>query len=166
MNSSDGFRLMAGYNRSMNEKLYALCETLSDEERKRNRGAFFRSIHGTLNHLLLTDRAWLGRFTGRPLSFRSLDQELYADFDELRRERAKTDAAIAAFVAGLTAEKLAEDFSYTTYAGKSYTHALGPALVHLFNHETHHRGQITTLLSQLGIDPGVTDVIAYYRERA
>jgi uncharacterized damage-inducible protein DinB len=162
--SSENFRLMASYNRWMNEKLYTLCATLSDEERKRDRRAFFRSIHGTLNHLLLTDRGWLGRFLGRPWTFRSLDQELYDDFEELRRQRAKTDAAIEDFVAELTAEKLAENFSYTTYAGRSYTHALGPALVHLFNHETHHRGQITTLLSQLGIDTGITDVIAYYRE--
>lgn len=164
MNSSDSFRLMAGYNRWMNEKLYALCATLSDEERKRDRRAFFRSIHGTLNHLLLTDRAWLGRFTGRPLSFRSLDQELYADFDELERGRASTDAAIEEFCRDLTDEPLNADIVYATTAGKGYRHPLAPALVHLFNHEAHHRGQITTLLSQLGIDPGVTDVIDYYRE--
>ncbi len=101
---------------------------------------------------------------GKAWTFRSLDQELYSDFDELRRERAKTDADIEEYVARLTVEKLAEDFSSTTYAGKTYTHALEPALVHLFNHQTHHRGQVTTLLSQLGIDPGATDVIAYYRE--
>ena len=164
MNSSDSFRLMAGYNRWMNEKLYALCAMLSDEERKRDRRAFFRSIHGTLNHLLLGDRAWLGRFTGRPLSFRSLDQELYADFDELRRERASTDAAIEGFCRDLTDERLSADIVYATTAGKRYSHPLAPALVHLFNHETHHRGQITTLLSQLGIDPAATDVIEYYRE--
>jgi uncharacterized damage-inducible protein DinB len=164
VNSSDSFRLMAGYNRWMNEKLYALCATLSDEERKRDRRAFFRSIHGTLNHLLLTDRAWLGRFTGRPFSFRSLDQELHADFDELRRERPSTDAAIEEFCRDLTEERLNADIVYATTAGKGHSHPLAPALLHLFNHEAHHRGQITTLLSQLGIDPGVTDVIAYYRE--
>jgi uncharacterized damage-inducible protein DinB len=163
--SSDSLGLMAGYNRWMNEKLYALCATLSDEERKRDRRAFFRSIHGTLNHLLLTDRAWLGRFTGHPLSFRSLDQELYADFDELRRQRASTDAAIEEFCSDLTKERLSAEITYASTSGTRYAHPLAPALLHLFNHETHHRGQITTLLSQLGIDPGVTDVIAYYRER-
>jgi uncharacterized damage-inducible protein DinB len=166
VNSLDGVGLMAGYNRWMNEKLYALCATLPDEERKRDRRAFFGSIHGTLNHLLLTDRAWLGRFTSRPLSFRSLDQELYADFDELRRERATTDAAIEEFCRDLTDERLSAEIVYATTAGKRYAHPLAPALIHLFNHETHHRGQITTLLSQLGVDPGVTDVIAFYRERA
>ena len=166
MSALEQFRMMAGYNRWMNEKLYAICAQLSDEERKRDRQAFFRSIHGTLNHLLLTDRGWLARFTGGSWTFRSLDQELYADFDELRRERVETDAAIEAYVAALAPERLSEPFSYTTYAGKRFTHPLGPALVHWFNHQTHHRGQLTTLLSQLGIDPGVTDLIAYYRERS
>lgn len=166
MSLAESVRLMSGYNRWMNEKLYAICATLSDQERKQDRKAFFRSIHGTLNHLLLTDRGWLGRFTGHPWQFRSLDQELYGDFEELRRERAETDAAIEAFCRALDDEQLGADFTYTTYAGKTFTHALAPALVHFFNHQTHHRGQLTTLLSQLGIDPGVTDAIAYYREVA
>jgi uncharacterized damage-inducible protein DinB len=145
--SPDHFRLMAGYNRWMNEKLYTICGKLSDEERK-------------------GDRAWLGRFTGRPLSFRSLDEELYADFGELRRERASMDAEIEEFCRDLTEERLSATIEYATTAGKRYSHPLAPALVHLFNHQTHHRGQVTTLLSQLGIDPGATDVIAYYRESA
>ncbi|MBI2963698.1 MAG: damage-inducible protein DinB [Deltaproteobacteria bacterium] len=166
MIGAEGLRLMAGYNRWMNERLYASCATLSDEERKRDRRAFFRSIHGTLNHLLLGDRAWLGRFTGRPVPFRSLDQDLYADFAELRGQRAETDAAIEEFCRELTDERLAAEIDYATQAGKRYRHPLGPAVLHLFNHQTHHRGQITTLLSQLGIDPGGTDVILYYRERS
>ena len=165
MNSIESFRLMAGYNRWMNEKLYACAAGLSDEERKRDRKAFFGSIHGTLNHVLLGDRGWLSRFHAEPWAFRSLDQELYADFAELRRERDKTDDAIDDFVSALTPERLAENFKSTTYAGKTYDHPLGPALVHLFNHETHHRGQLTTLLMQMGVDPGATDLIIYYRER-
>jgi uncharacterized damage-inducible protein DinB len=156
--------MMAGYNRWMNEKLYALCAQLPDEERKRDRKAFFRSIHGTLNHLLLTDRGWLGRFNGKPWMFRSLDQELHNNFEELCRERARTDREIGDFVAALSPESLAQDFTYQTYAGITFTHPLGPALVHLFNHQTHHRGQLTTLLHQLGIDPGVTDAMVYYRQ--
>lgn len=161
----EGFRMMAGYNRWMNERLYDLCAALPDEERRRDRKAFFRSIHGTLNHLLLADRAWLGRFVGRPVVFPSLDHELYADFEELRRERAKTDAAIEAYAAALTEGQLAAELDYATQAGKRFRHPLAPALVHLFNHQTHHRGQLTTLLSQLGVDPGPTDVIWYYRDR-
>src|SRR6476619_6669792 len=108
-------RVMARYNRWMNDKIYAVCETLTDAERKQDRGAFFGSIHRTLNHLLLADRVWLGRFTGvvlkegefGPGGIRSLDQELYADFGELRGERTKTDDEIDAYVATLTAESLA-----------------------------------------------------------
>ncbi len=158
------FGMLAGYNRWMNERLYSLCAGLSDEERKRDRKAFFRSIHGTLNHLLLADRSWLGRFTGKEFPIRSLDQELYADFEELRRERAATDTSIEEFCGGLDEDRLASTIEYGTLAGKRYSHALGPALVHFFHHQTHHRGQVTTLLSQLGIDPGATDVIAYYRQ--
>jgi len=164
MHGPPTFRMMAGYNRWMNERLYSLCAAISDEERKRDRHAFFRSIHGTLNHLLLTDRSWLGRFTGEEFPIRSLDQELFADFADLRRERAVTDAAIEDFCAGLTEDRLAANIEYGTLAGKRYVHPLEPALVHFFNHQTHHRGQLTTLLSQLGIDPGATDVIAYYRQ--
>src|SRR2546422_1213467 len=87
-----GFRTMARYNRWMNERVYERCEKLPDAERKTDRGAFFRSIHGTLNHLLLGDRLWLSRFLSREFRVSTLADELYADFAELRRERAKTDA--------------------------------------------------------------------------
>ena len=100
------FRMMAGYNRWMNERLFSLCATLSDEERERDRKAFFRSVHGTLNHLLLTDRSWLGRFTGVEFPIRSLDQDLFAEFEDLRRERAATDAAIEDLCARLTEDWL------------------------------------------------------------
>jgi uncharacterized damage-inducible protein DinB len=164
MDGPRAFRMLAGYNRWMNERLYALCAGLSDEERKRDRKAFFRSIHRTLNHILLADRSWLGRFTGTEFPIRSLDQELYADFEDLRRERAVTDAAIEEFCARLDEDRLAGAIEYGTLAGKRYRHPLEPALVHFFHHQTHHRGQLTTLLSQLDIDPGATDVIAYFRQ--
>ena len=89
-----GFRAMARYNRWMYERIYGHCENLSDAERRADRGAFFRSIHGTLNHLLLGDRLWLGRFLAREFRVGTLADELYEDFSELRRERAKTDAEI------------------------------------------------------------------------
>src|SRR5262249_50719318 len=95
---SETLRAMARYNRWMNERLYECCAGLSDAERKADRKAFFGSIHGTLNHLLLGDRLWLGRFLARPYRIGSLADELYADFAELRRERAKTDAEILEWV--------------------------------------------------------------------
>jgi uncharacterized damage-inducible protein DinB len=163
-------RLMARYNRWMNEKLYAVAAQLTDEERKRDRGAFFGSIHRTLNHLLLADRVWLGRFEGvvlhdgemGPGGIRSLDQELYADFDELRRERAKTDDAIDAYVATLTDERLQGSLKYVR-RGAVNEFPLWQVVAHLFNHQTHHRGQVTTLLMQAGRDPGVTDLAAMLR---
>src|SRR5438874_10489151 len=110
--------VMARYNRWMNEKLYAVARSMSDEERKRDRGAFFKSIHGTLNHILLADVMWLARFTGdssasERLGIRSLDQELFADFDALALERAATDQAIASFVAPLDAARLEAPLRYT-----------------------------------------------------
>ena len=170
------YQSLARYNTWMNERLYAVAATLPDEVRKEDRGAFFRSIHGTLNHLLLTDRAWLGRFTGDRALAQSrdgdgnviaytgrLDQELYADFGLLRRERAATDAAIAAWARDLTTERLAAPFAYRSSNGRQHEHPLWWAIGHFFNHQTHHRGQVTTLLKQLGHDPGSTDLVDLLR---
>src|SRR5688500_2395658 len=92
--------LLAEYNTWMNGKLYAACATLPDEERKRERGAFFHSIHGTLNHVLLADSVWMGRFDGKPFAFKSLDEELCASFDELRARRAEMDQRIDGWARG------------------------------------------------------------------
>src|SRR5690606_21565511 len=120
MMSPEWLRAAARYNRWMNESLYEVAATLDDETRKRDVGAFFKSIHGTFNHLLLADRVWLARFTGvtlpddylGPAGIRALDQELYADFAELRRERALTDEALTAWVTELTPERLAGPLVY------------------------------------------------------
>src|SRR5690606_9906926 len=104
---------LARYNTWMNERLYGVAATLSDEERRRDRGAFFRSIYGTLNHLLVADRIWLGRFRSEavedgcigPGGIRSLDQELCESFEDLRRERSHTDAELSAWVSELTEDR-------------------------------------------------------------
>lgn len=153
-------KLMADHNRWMNDKLYAVCGRIPDPDRKRDLGAFFRSIHGTLNHLLLVDRLWLGRARNEPFPIVSLDQELYADFAMLERERARADTEISDFVASLEPAHLAEVITYTSFVKKkAMTLPLGLILVHLFHHQTHHRGQITTLIAQLGHDFGDTDMI-------
>ena len=160
MNSTAYAQTMSGYNRWMNERIYERCATLSDAERRADRGAFFRSIHGTLNHILLGDRVWLGRFLGRDFRVASLDEELYSDFAELTSERRTTDQEIGDWVGTLTAERLAGTLTYTSMINpQKRAYPMWVALVHFFNHQTHHRGQVTTLLSQLGIDPGVTDLI-------
>lgn len=152
-------QLMTHYNQWMNHKLYALCAELSDADRKHDRGAFFKSIHGTLNHLLYGDRAWMGRFTGVPFTGTGVAQELYADFTELWHERDLTDRAMIAWADNLSDEWLAHPFEYTSNVDRKIRVLPTWVLVtHLFNHQTHHRGQLTTLLSQLGYDPGVTDI--------
>jgi uncharacterized damage-inducible protein DinB len=153
-------RTMASYNRWMNDRLYDCCARLSEEERKRDRGAFFGSIHGTLNHLLLGDRIWLGRFQGKPYPAKSLAEELYADFAELRSERGATDASITSWIVSLADTDFTRELEYVTMANpQTKRQPLWLAVTHFFNHQTHHRGQLTTLLFQQGIDPGVTDLI-------
>jgi uncharacterized damage-inducible protein DinB len=169
------YRAHAAYNTWMNRRLYQQCARLSDDERRRDRGAFFGSIQRTLGHLVLADRVWLTRFTGDRETYASrdaggaiiaitgLDQELYADFGELRRQRELTDGHLEAYVAALSPAALDAPFRYANMAGARQEHVLWWALSHVFNHQTHHRGQVTTMLFQTGIDPGVTDLIAYLR---
>lgn len=153
-------RDMAAYNEWMNKRLYAVCAELSDDERRKDRGVFFKSIHGTLNHLLLGDKVWLGRFLREPFRPERLDQELYHDFDELRKAREETDRKILEWAESLTEEVLAGDLLYTSIvnpAPRSYEMWL--TVAHFFNHQTHHRGQLTAMLSQCSKDYGVTDLL-------
>lgn len=159
MHEHSYYEPLAEYNAWMNEKLYRVCAEIPDELRKKDLGAFFRSIHGTLNHLLLADTIWMARFTGQPLTRAALNQELYSGFDDLRREREAMDRRILAWTRTLSPERLAQPFSYTSVSdGKTRTRPFWLLVTHLFNHQTHHRGQLTTLLSQLGYDYGVTDL--------
>ena len=160
MMSPEYARTMARYNEWMNGRVYDASAKLSDEARKEDMGAFFKSIHGTLNHLLLADRIWMGRFIGRPITVTSLAQELHSDFVELRQERAATDRAITDWAEELTGDVLSGDLSYTSFVNpQPRSYPMWLAVTHFFNHQTHHRGQLTTLLMQRGIDPGVTDLI-------
>lgn len=153
-------RDLASYNQWMNRRLYAVCAELTDADRRKDRGAFFGSIHGTLNHLLLADRIWLARFRGGRFQVDGLGQELYRDFAELRAERERTDEEIVRWSAALTDDVLAGTLRYESIvnpAPRSYEMWL--AVTHFFNHQTHHRGQLTVLLSQCGKDYGATDLI-------
>ena len=175
MDLSTQYQAFARYNKWMNEKIYAACAEMTDAERKRDAGCFFRSIHGTLNHLLLTDRVQLGRFAGpgktvsldgdgNPITIRSLDQELYSDFEILRRERAVTDKMIEEWAEKVSAEWLAGTMRYHAMAdGGDWDVPIWVAVTHFFNHQTHHRGQITAMLKQTGRDPGVTDFMPLFR---
>ncbi len=151
---------MAAYNSWMNRRLYEACARLSDAQRKKDVGAFFKSVHGTLNHILVADRIWMSRFLQRPVSITSLDQELYSSFEELQLGRQETDDEITAWAKGLSDSSLKGTLSYMSIVNPTaMTMALSLAVVHLFNHQTHHRGQVTALLMQAGVDPGITDLL-------
>jgi len=152
-------RTMARYNRWMNERLYELCAGIPDDERRRDRGAFFRSIHGTLNHILYADLAFLSRFTGDPPEVPPLGVTLYERFEELREVRQTIDERLLEWSVELSESWLAASFTYTSKVdGATRTLPTWVLVAHLFNHQAHHRGQLTTLLSQMGHDPGVTDL--------
>ena len=150
---------MARYGHWMNERLYAALADVADDERKRDRGAFFGSMHGTLNHLLWGDRMWLGRFVGTPCTAPAFGADMYADFAELRRERDRTDRDLADWAGNVTPAWLASTLEYASRVdGRTRAIPAAVAAIHLFNHGTHHRGQLTTLMKQAGVDPGVTDL--------
>ena len=152
-------RVMAQYNAWMNEKLYGLSASIPDSERKRDRGAFFKSVHGTLNHLLSADLAWMTRFTGEGPAPPGLGTEMYESFDDLSRERRIVDVRIVEWAAKLSHEWLEQPLTYTSSVDDvTRTIPTWAAVVHMFNHGTHHRGQLTTLLKQMGLDPGITDL--------
>ena len=150
---------MAQYNQWMNQRLYGLCGTIPDDERKRDRGAFFKSIHSTLNHIMYGDLAWLSRFTGDPPQVPALEVDLYDDFVALRSAREALDRRILQWASTLTDEWLRLALTYTSKVdGKVRTVPHWVLVTHMFNHQTHHRGQATTLLSQMGLDVGATDL--------
>src|ERR1051325_8293437 len=140
MMSPEWLSALARYNAWMNDKLYVVAATLSDEEGKRDVGPFFKPIHGTFNHLLVADRVWLSRFKGLPLpdavsgpgGSAALDRELYADFEELRRERRLTDQELAAFVSELSAERLAAPLVFMR-GGLKLESPLWGTIAHVFN---------------------------------
>lgn len=169
----DNYRFLARYNHWFNQRLYAACEQLPDEERKRERGAFFGSIHNTLNHLVWGDQTWLKRFAVQGLEFPSLGGDLldlpegathgavlYPDWIALRAQRERLDEAIDAWVRDMPGDFPLRVMRYSNSKGVKREHPMWQALTHFFNHQTHHRGQVTTLLAQAGVDPGVTDLIA------
>ncbi|MGH7913798.1 MAG: DinB family protein [Candidatus Binataceae bacterium] len=150
--------MMARYNRLANERLYHCCAGLSDAERKKNRQAFFKSIHGTLNHVMVGDRMWMIRFEGGTAPPTRLDAILYDDFDELRAARVREDERIERFAAGLSEEFLNGEISWVSGDDSSNRQPARMLLAHLFNHETHHRGQVHDMLSQAGIATPVLDL--------
>ena len=154
-------RRMARYNRWQNQNLYGVADALPDEERRRERGAFFGSIHGTLSHLLWGDRIWMSRFSDVPRPQGGIPESvsMYPEWDGLKRERGEFDETIIAWADNLDDAWLRGDLSYYSGAMKrDVTRAKWQLVTHFFNHQTHHRGQVHCMLTQAGAKPGITDL--------
>jgi uncharacterized damage-inducible protein DinB len=152
-------QLMAAYNQWQNQAVYAAAAKLSDEVRKQDRGGFFKSIHGTLNHIMWGDSLWFARFVDEPLISNPIGEELYADFAEMAAARAALDARILAWAQTVSPEWLQESVTWSSKLyGFTQTIPRWVQVQHFFNHQTHHRGQVGTLLTQCGVDVGITDI--------
>jgi uncharacterized damage-inducible protein DinB len=165
------FALLARYNQWMNEKLYAAAARLPEADVRTDRGAFFGSLAGTLHHLILADTIWLQRFAAHPVRWAALDpvrtlpaptglaEQSPPPLPAQWERRQLLDEAIGAWFHELREEHLDQTLSYRRLNGETYRKRLGSVLLHFFNHQTHHRGQASTLLSQLGVDIGPTDLL-------
>jgi uncharacterized damage-inducible protein DinB len=160
------FTMLAGHNTWANERLYEAAAKLSDEDYRADRGAFFKSVHGTLNHLLAADRIWMRRFTGEGEAPNRLDAILFDHLSDLHAARQAEDGRIVSYVEGLSEDALGRKFRYRTIADPTaeFEQPLAPALAHFFNHQTHHRGQVHCLLTGLTGNAPSLDLILFQRE--
>lgn len=164
-------RLMASYNQWMNKKVYETAGKLTAAQLAENRGAFFGSVLGTLNHIMVGDTVWMQRFAGALQGHseldvvrqvptpQSLDAVLFDDFTPLLQRRELLDETILGFASSITDAELSSILQYKNMRGVQSSRQLFNVLMHFFNHQTHHRGQVTTLLTQCGLDVGVTDLL-------
>ena len=178
MSLLSNLQLMSQYNQWMNQKLYQTAGELGDAEIKRDRGAFFGSILGTLNHIYVADIIWLRRFANHSIkyysleqlpelsSYRDLKQTVASNLEDLAKLRQELDAIIVAWCQELKSEDLESNLQYTDTKNNPYRKNFGQLIHNLFNHQTHHRGQTTTLISQQGLNVGVTDWLAILPEQS
>ena len=160
-------RIMALYNRWADRRLHAEAARLPDTLYRQPAGAFFGSLHGTLNHLLVTNRIWMTRLDGRGEAPTRLNAILFEDLAPLQAAAAAEDERIIRFVDALSEADLDADFTYATASGAPQRQPRWQALVHLFNHQTHHRGQAHAILTRLGVaEPASLDLLAMQRAMA
>lgn len=176
MSLKDHFELLAVYNQWMNSKVYEAAGHLGAKELAKDRGVFFSSMLGTLNHILVGDTIWLKRFATHPSCMsslrevanlpnpNSLDQIICEDFAALSEQRAWLDRQIISWVGALSERDLDLVLSYHNTKGVPANKRFSSLVLHFFNHQTHHRGQVSALLSQAGEDIGVTDLLALIAE--
>ncbi|MBT9099508.1 DinB family protein [Methylovulum psychrotolerans] len=172
MGCTQHIRLMAEYNAWMNIKVFTAALTLPEAERVADKKAFFGSIIGTLNHLLVADTLWLKRFAGHPALYTALgpvarlptptalNQQLFTDLQGLYEHRQWLDTVIVEWAEAITEPDLTHILHYVSTKGVPGDKDFFSLIMHFFNHQTHHRGQATTLLCQAGVDVGVTDLVA------
>jgi uncharacterized damage-inducible protein DinB len=160
----ENFRQLAAYNHWANIRIYGAALEMPEQQYRRATGVFFGSLHGTLNHLLLTDRIWLRRLTGTGEHPDRLDAILFDDRRALLRARLAEDARLSNFVAGRSEADLTQPVEYRTTSGKPYSQPLQDILLHLFNHQTHHRGHAHACCSIVtGSEPPSLDLLAFQR---
>ncbi|MGB3404440.1 MAG: DinB family protein [Microcoleaceae cyanobacterium] len=152
------FQRQARYNTLANQTIYEACAQLPDSELNQTRPAFFHSILGTLNHILIGDRIWMSRFQGDETPSTELDAILYKSFLELWAARVLEDQKIEVFFSNLTVEFINQSIRYINSAGHSHEYPVQLLITHFFNHQTHHRGQVHNLLSQTPIVPPSLDM--------
>ena len=158
------YRMFGHYNAWANGRLYDAAARLTDEQYRADRGAFFKSVHGTLNHLLVTDYVWMHRFTGEGEASTRLDAILFETFVELRAARQAEDRRIVAYVDGLDDARIAGTIKYRRVSTpEEVEQELAPALAHWFNHQTHHRGQVHALLTGVVGQAPELDLLFYQR---
>jgi uncharacterized damage-inducible protein DinB len=158
------FERMARYNRWANRRIYGAMAQLDAEEIHAVRSGFFPSIAKTLNHLLVADRIWLGRFAGRPSTHKRLDETLYEDFAALTAAREAEDQRIIAFFKELPQARIDAIFDYKNMAGDPKSAPMDAVLGHLFNHQAHHRGQAHAMLSSTRAAPPSLDLVLFIYE--
>ena len=158
------FEMMAAYNQWANDRIYAAASGLSEEDLRRDVGAFFHSMHGTLNHLYVTDVIWMSRFRGLPNPPWTLDHIAHGPLTELAARRKLLDRDIRGYVLSLSDADLEEEFTYSRVTDPApVTQILREALAHFFNHQTHHRGQAHAILSVTGHAPPPLDLLHFQR---
>jgi len=163
--------LLADYNQWMNQQLYQCAAQLSAEQYRQDMRSFFPSMEATLNHIMVADLYWLRRFSTHSSNYKTLmalqhkpipkglDDLIYPEFAALQQARCELDELIVRFIEEIPPSDLATAISYATIKGQAHNRCFGSLLIHFFNHQTHHRGQVTTLFSQFGIDYGCTDLL-------
>jgi len=161
MSLTKNYQQLALYNRWMNTKIYNATLKLSDEELKKDRSAFFRSIHSTMNHIFWADIGWISRFQGKtyPVERGGMGEDIIEDYKTLSIQHMKMADHIVNWTQTLEEEALIADYSWTpAWGGEPITKPFCVLVTHLFNHQTHHRGQVTQMLHPMGIDIGNTDL--------